>query len=391
MANDAASLWDDEDGNPDNNGADTGSGNGEGANGGDNTGTLDPDNNSGEGNNNNNDNNSGEGEGTSNGAENAEAAPGIEQFLSQYGITGGLISFESEEANGEPVLKHYNDLSSEEQFNVLSSLAAKGSPDIAAKYDLDPNEIGLLNYVRTYAKENTGATANDAIESLAQQRVQQLLAIQESSNVDYSKMSDDAVMMKWLTENSTLSEADRADELTRMKESRLYESQVKSARAGFINEQVASASAENEAYNLELEAEREEDRKVIAAAVAGTNEVVGFPVDNAVKNEVLGKLLEVNQHGDSVFMGEVFSNPSALFKAAWLYYNAESVIGEMVKNHKRDLANEFHRGKTFATTGFPTSPQSGTGNPPPVNNGGGNSGGTPAKTNTAENLWENED
>lgn len=387
MATEGNDLWDEDDDNlggaGDGSGDGTGDGSGDGT-GGDGSGSGDGDG-SGAG------DGAGSGDGDGAGAGDGIEAPGIEQYLAQHGITGGLIPFENEEG-GEPVLRHYNDLTPEEQFNVLSSLAEKGSPDIAAKYDLDPNEIGLLNYVRTYAKDNPGSTANDAIEALAQQRLGQILALQQASSVDYTSMTDDAVMTKWLKDtNPDATEADLADELTRLKGSKFFASQAKTIREGFVAAQQAEANEAETLHNAEVEALREEDRRLIATTVAGMEDVAGFTLDNDAKNQVLSKILETNEHGDSKFMEEVFSDPGRLFKAAWLYYNVENYLDEMVKNHKRALATEFQRGKQFAATGFPGEPLNGVGGAPAGGGEGGDDNlGRRTQNSTLEELWDNE-
>lgn len=317
-------------------------------------------------------------------AEEAEAAPGIEQFLAQYGISGGIITFEADEEGSEAISKHFDELSPNEQFTVLSELATAGAPSMESKYGLDENEIGLLNYVRQY-----DGSVEEALNDMAQKRVDQIMTVQDASNVDFNSMSDDAVVTKWLKENNPeASEEDIVAELERSKESKFYESQAKTMRENFIREQVFKAEEDRAAYESEIEAEREEDRAAIATAAVEIQDVAGFVIDDAGKNEVLGKILEVNDYGDSLFMQEVFSDPEKLFKAAWLYYNADSHLDELTKKHDRDLANEYKKGRDYATNGMPSTPVSGIGSKRTTEN---SKGERIEKTNDLSHLWENED
>jgi len=312
----------------------------------------------------------------------ADAAPGIEQFLAQYGISGGIITFETEEEGGEAVSKHFDELSPNEQYNVLSELATSGAPSMEAKYGLDENEIGLLNYVREF-----DGSVEEALNDMAQKRVDQIMAVQASSDVDFNSMSDDALVTKWLRENNPeASEEDIVAELDRSKESKFYESQAKTIRENYIREQAAQAENDRTTYEAEIEAEREEDRVAIATAAAEIQDVAGFVIDDDGKNEVLGKILEVNEYGDSLFMQEVFSNPEKLFKAAWLYYNADSHLDELTKKYDRDLANEYKKGRDYATNGMPSTPVNGVGAKP--NNGRNPNVERVEKTNNLDSLWE---
>jgi hypothetical protein len=304
----------------------------------------------------------GEEKATREAAEAAALAPGVEQFLSQYGISGGMITFTPEEEGGETTEKHYDDLTPDEQFNVLSDLANKGKTSAEDEFGLDQNEIGLLNFVRD--PEN-GGSVDEAINRMAQQRVDQILALQESENTDYTTMSDDAVVAKWLKENNPeATEEDLAAELERSKESKFYETQASKIRGTYSKDQAAELKADEEAYNAELETEREEDKVLIATAAAEMTQVAGFDIDDKAKNEVLSKLMEVNQHGDPLFMQEVFSDPKKLVEAAWLFYNADNYLNQMVTNHKRELANEYKKGREHSINGMPSVPTGGIGDTP---------------------------
>jgi hypothetical protein len=289
-----------------------------------------------------------------NGDDDEPAAPGIEQFLSQYGISGGIITFEGENGT-EPESKHYNDLTPEEQFNVLSDLVKSGIPSIEAKYGLNEEEIGLVNFVR-----GSGKSVNDAINELAQERLQQMLALKESFNTDYKNMSDEAIVSRWLKDNNPdATEDELAEELARSKDSRFFEKNAASVRETYIKKQEQDARNEQANLNAEQEALIENDRAIIANAAVEISHIAGFAINDEDKNEILGKILEVNQHGDSLFMEEVFSDPAKLIKAAWLFYNADNYLDQLDQKHKRDLANEYQKGRKHATNGFSPEPISG--------------------------------
>ena len=316
-------------------------------------------------------------------AEGVIEAPGVEQFLSQYGISGGQITFESDE-DGEPTTKHFNDLSEEEKFNVLNSLAEKGAPSVAEKNNLTEEEIGLLNFVRG------SESVEEAVDNLAQQRVADIMALQNSNGSDFESMSDDAVVSKWLREsNPEATEEELSDELRRNKESSFYTKNANAIRSQFVEGQKLDVVRSNEAEETERQADIDEDRVAIATAVADMDHVSGWAIDDESKNNILENLLEVNSDGDSKFMESVFSDPKELFRVAWLAEHAEAKFTAMEKHFKREMANEYQKGKRFSTEGMPSNPIGGVGNTQNhVSAEEDSSAGRVEDVKTLGNLWE---
>ena len=100
----------------------------------------------------------------------------------------------------------------------------------------------------------------------------------------------------------------------------------------------------------------ESDRVQIATQVANIKDVVGFQISDDDKNEVLASILEVNEDGDSQFMEDVFSEPEKLFKAAWLFQNAEAHFDNLEKFWKKQSSEKYKEGYNNALNGLPSSP-----------------------------------
>jgi hypothetical protein len=316
-------------------------------------------------------------------------ASGVEQFLAQFGIADGLITFEAEEGVEGSVAqtKHYNDLTQEEQFNILSDLAEAGAPSAEEKYGLEQSEIGLINFVR----EN-GGTVEEALNKMAQERVDQLRTMETASGVDYDAMGNDSMMARYLKDQDPeASEQEVTEEVARRKEGRFYEKDVESIRGSYKTEALAKANEAENTETLAFEAELEVQRGVIATAVNEVESVAGWKVNNDQKNEVLSDLLETNDDGDSKFMADVFSDPKELFRVAWLAKNAEAYIDELEKHYKRENANEYQRGKEHGINGLPSTP---------IGSGSSAPSGTAApeapaasreeKVTSTSNLWDND-
>ena len=306
----------------------------------------------------NNDEGEDDGEGNSggdepggNGEPEEEPASGLEQFLSQYGIVGGMIEFEEGEQ------KHFNELESEEQFNILFELAQRGKSIEEQNLGLDDDEVELVNWIR-----NTGRPVEEAVNILAQERLAQLEALRAAGGEDFTTMSEDAIMAKWLKENNPeANEIELAEELERQKESSFFSKNANKLRSQYVAQQEQEARIEQEKREMAAEAELEEDRARIVNAAMGIKDVIGYQVSDEIKNEVLESILEVNEHGDSLFMQEVFGDPEKLFKAAWLYKFAESHVNDLETYYKKELANKYQEGRRSVTGGLPSEPVHGSG------------------------------
>jgi len=272
--------------------------------------------------------------------------PGIEQFLAGHGIIGGMITFDEGET------KHFNDLTESEKFNVLNDLAKSTAPRLEEEYGLDENEIGLINFVREQNKP-----IEEVLEGLARTRAEQLIALSQSGSEDYSSMSDDAVTLKRLQANDPeATQEDLAEELERLKGGKFFEKNAAQYRSQFVQEQAALDAQYNAQRAAEFEQELEQDRSIIANAAQSIDNIAGWNISNDEKNEILHDLLEVNDHGDSLFMEEVFSDPNKLVKAAWLYKNAEARMDQIEAHYKKELTKEYTRGRQEALNGLSKDP-----------------------------------
>jgi hypothetical protein len=284
------------------------------------------------------------------GKEDDVVVPGIEQYLSEYGIEAGMISMEDDE--GKFTDKHFNELSNEEQFNVLKSLAEQGSKKAIRDHGLNEDETGLINYVRA-----NGGDIEAILEGMAMKRLEQERALSEATGVDYENMSKDALYTKWIKEaNPEATDEEIAAELSTAKESKFFDTNVGRIKDGFITEQKEEARKRDIDYKKEVERELEEDRSIIVNAVTNIDNIIGFPIDDAVKNEVLSKLLEVGESGDSLFMEEIFSDPKTLFKVALLHYKGEEYVNSLDTYYKKEITKAHNRGKSLVIDGLPTKP-----------------------------------
>ncbi len=273
---------------------------------------------------------------------------GLEQFLAQYGVEGGMITFEAEDG-GAPETVHISELSDDEQANVLLDLAKTKSASTEEEYGLDEEEIGLLNQIR-----NSGKSPREALDDMANARVEELQAFLSSESTDYDSMTDDAIFTKWIKEsNPEATEEEISDELSKSKESKFFKAHANKIRDDFKESQESQnlkiKAREEAEFGNEIERQREE----VVEAVLSIEDIAGFKPTDDQKNEVLSEVLELNEHGDSKFMAEVFADPQKLFKAAFLYYKGEEQIDALEAYWRKQKNEAFVSGKNAALKGAP--------------------------------------
>jgi len=263
---------------------------------------------------------------------------GIELYLSQFDIEGGMIAFEDNTS------VHFNDLTPEKQAEVLQQLHNTSASTIEETYGLDDNEIGMINYLRA-----NNLSVNDMIENMATERVNTILARQESASVDYDALTEDAVYLKFLSKSNPEATTEQLeDDLRIAKSGSTFSKVTASLREQFKSEQVAELRAANDMEKRAQLDELEDQRRLVVDTVKSITDVAGVAVNDDVKNSILDRVLEVNDDGDSVFMEEVFSDPTKLFQAAFWYYYGEDLAKQRDEYWKKEKSMAYKRGRQDA-------------------------------------------
>lgn len=263
---------------------------------------------------------------------------GIELYLSQFDIEGGMIAFD------DGTSKHFDELDSAKQSEVLQQLHGSNATSVEEKFGLDKDEVGFINYMRTNKK-----SVQEVVEELASQRVATLLATQEAGSADFEAMPTDAVYMKFLKELEPEGTAeDLESKLQEAKKLSTYDKYVDTLRSKYSSEQKNVLKQAEDAEALKLATQLESQRKSVVETVQGINDIAGVQLDDNLKNSILDRVLEVNDDGDSLFLSEVFSDPEKLFKAAFFYYNGESVVTQRDAYWKKEKSAAYKRGRREA-------------------------------------------
>lgn len=273
---------------------------------------------------------------------------GVEMYLAQFGIEGGMINL------ADNTSKNFNELTAEEQALVLQQLHDQQAVSVEDKYGLAEDEIAFLNYAR-----QNNLDVQSAIEQMAQERVNTILAMQESTGTDYTKMGDDAVYSLFLKKSNPDATPEQIEsDLALAKSMSNFTKVTENIRGQFVADQQNEVNRLNAARIQENQQLIEEQRTQVVNAVLPIKEVAGILINDTVKNSVLSRVLEVDQDGDSLFLSEVFSDPEKLFKAAFWFYYGESVLAEKDKFWKQEKSGAYARGRQDAIKGAPSAPMS---------------------------------
>ena len=299
---------------------------------------------------------------------------GVEQFLTAYGVQGGVITYEDGSS------ARFSDLDYSEQAEILSSLVADSLPSVEEKFNLDEDEVNLLNTLR-----ESDMSSEEFINSLVDYRMQAVAAQREQSSIDYETASADAIFVKSLQDNyPDITDEEVAEELSRARELSSFGATTDAMRQLFANQQAEDnyqLNLENDRlFNQELEAQRHN----IVETVEDINDIGGASISAAMKEYLLHDIMELNENKDPILMEKVFGSPEAMFKANWFLNYGEAYMEQTNNYWRNEVSKARKEGYIQATNGMPGNP---------VNIGGVNKSGqrtTPGNQFNGRELSEEE-
>ncbi len=285
---------------------------------------------------------SGDGNGSGDGGDgDIEHLSGIERYLSQFDIEGGIIHFE------DGTEQHFTELEPDKQAEILQQLHDTAAKTVEEKYGLDETEIGLINYLR-----QSGKGIEEIVEEEVNNRLNTILASQQVLNTNIDELDNDLIYKAFLLKSNPEATAEQVDEdLEKAKAMSNYEKIVENLRNDLKREQEFEMQKTQETQRQELIKEIEEQRAEVVDAVKGLETVDGFKINDDLKNMVLDTILTVDDDGDSKFMVEVFGNPERLFKAAFWYLNGPDIVRSREEYWKKQKSEAFKRGQEAAKSG----------------------------------------
>jgi len=280
-------------------------------------------------------------------ATNDEGLSGIDLFLSDYGVRGGIIKFEDGES------AHFSELTPEGQQEVLSSLVSKSVPTVEDKFNLDEGEIMFLNALR----ESGAKSVEEFVNGVVDHRMDTVINEQSASTIDFKGIADDDIYLMHLRESHPeFDDNDLSEELVKARDLKTYLDTVDVLRDSYEERQEALkseiASNRDRAYYTELEGQRHE----IASTINDIGSIAGAEIQDDVKEYLLHDIMELNEHNDPILMEKIFGDPETMFKASWFLEYGEDYIENLNAYWKKEVSKATKQGYEQSINGMPGQP-----------------------------------
>jgi len=276
----------------------------------------------------------------------SEELSGVEMFLSDYGVNGGIITYEDGSTS------RFSDLEAAEQSSILSSLIKDSVPTTEEKYNLDDGEVNLLNAIR-----ESDQSPEEFINGIIDHRLQVLSAKSSLQNVDYAGAEPDAIYVKHLMDSKPeITDDEVAAELVKAQALSTYDDITEGLRQGYINQQNYAAGMEknksDKAFNEELEAQRHS----VVQTVEEMEDIAGARITPEMKEFLLHDIMELNEDRDPILMENIFSDPKTMFKANWFLHYGEDYINNLNSYWKTQVSKAHKTAYNQAINGMPANP-----------------------------------
>jgi hypothetical protein len=253
----------------------------------------------------------------------------IDDLLKAQGIEdSSKIKFENED--GEIEEKDWNDLSYEDQLNILKTKESNSD-------DLDQDEIALINAVR-----NSKMSPQEYINFIQQQAVSNYHAPQPQANYEVDDISDDELFMLDLLSKApdlTDEEVQEALESAKANEN-VFNKQIGALRSEY--KRLENDKVQEEQYQRQAEAQEQFNQFAgsVENSIRGFNEFAGLDINMEPDDmqELYEFITGFDAAGNSHF-GKALNDPNTLVKMAWFALNGEQMINDITDYFKHEITN----------------------------------------------------
>lgn len=242
------------------------------------------------------------------------------------------IKFEDE--SGAVVERSWNNLSKQEQINIL----AGNEPDIESQ--LDDDEIDLLNAIR-----GSGMNVSNYINSLIQSH-----AAPATKQYKVDELSDDDlyvldILEKVGSDNVTDDELSEALENAKQNEL-LFKKTVEGLRSQYIQLEKDREIEETNKRNAEMTTYYNNFASSIANEIRGLNQLAGqdLELSDEDMNELYAFMLNLDDQGMSAF-GRALQNPTYFTRAAFWLLNEHKITEELTKQMQDTYIRGYENAK----------------------------------------------
>ena len=273
----------------------------------------------------------------------------IGSLLKDRGIEdASKISFEGD--GGEIIEKDWNDLTSEEQLNILRTT------EISPETGLDDSEIQFINSIRS-----SQLTPQEYIQYIQNQAIESFKAQIGQPSYTIDQYNDDELYIQDLkTRISDISDEEAAELLERAKlNETLFNKQITALRNEY--KQAEQQQLEQTKYQEDLQAKENYNRfaKSIEEEVIKFDSIANGNLNMSTddKRDLYEFITGFDQAGNSWF-GKALNDPETVVKMAWFALNGEQAFqdiqdfynSEILKLKKENKPNSTYKPKQSRTT-----------------------------------------
>lgn len=256
----------------------------------------------------------------------------LDMFLRSKGINdASAIKFQDD--YGNMYSKNWNDLTAEEQYNILN-----GTTQTDEETALDEYEIGLINELR-----RSKLTPNEFVESLKKNSIDQYIKSQETDtydDYDFDSLTDDeiyALDLQSRIENITDDEIYSAVENAK-NNPELYEKQVAGIRAEY-NKLMEDNRNQVMLQQQQIQQQREQAMADSIIDSIGNLSSLNLPIELDYNDleQIADHVLEKDITGTTAF-GRAFSNPDSIAKMAFYNMYGDRIINDIVTYFQDEIS-----------------------------------------------------
>ena len=272
----------------------------------------------------------------------------ITDFLKTRGIEDpSKIQFEED---GNIVEKNWNDLSREEQLNILST-PLEETPPAENNNELSEDEIKFINLIR-----DSGMSPEEYVNSLQP----------SESPEPFHKVDDFSDEELFLLDFETrlgesLTEEQEAEVLARAKQDEeIFKKQVEGIRKEYKEREDYESQQKQLATEQEQEAQFNEFKDSILSAINGIDSIGGLiDLEDNDKDDLAQFILSTDETGSN-YLTQALQDPETLAKAAWFILNGDEVFDNIKDYYTSQIKllkqQEYNRGLEDGKKGVKPKP-----------------------------------
>ena len=252
-------------------------------------------------------------------------------FLKEKGIKN-LSEVKIENDNGEIETKDFYSLTKEEQLSILND-----TPIIEDDYDLEEDEIDLLNELRT-----NNLTTKEYIDYIKQSAIEEYLANQEEEYEVNSLTDDELYYLDIKNKFPNFSDEELLEVLEHEKQNEtLFNKKIENLRDFYIERE--KEYNQDKIYQTNIQKEQDDIlfKTEILNSAQNIKNIGEFELEQSDREEVSNFLLEKDVTGVKYF-DKALKEPESLFKMAWFLLKGDDAFNDL-SNYYKDRITEYSK------------------------------------------------